>query len=201
MNNRFAASAVTCAISQLRTSIERKLSWSATRQPFTVEIAPLHVFSLSSSLFFVPFLRLSDRLHMQKQARSMPSTQAVTRSPSHNSDGSEKVQAFDKEPITTKPSTSKDSLACSGYATINCAILSKYELLRANARGQLASAHRQLASARRQVGTGLVSSFKPLLISPRCPWQSLLSFVFNLDHDFFFSEKTNTDKKSGACTA
>ena len=51
----FASTAVTCTMSQLRTSSERKLSFSATRQPFTVEIALLFVFSLSNSLFFVPF--------------------------------------------------------------------------------------------------------------------------------------------------
>ena len=51
----FASTAVTCTMSQLRTSSERKLSLSATRQPFTVEIALLFVFSLSNSLFFVPF--------------------------------------------------------------------------------------------------------------------------------------------------
>ena len=51
----FASTAVTCTMSQLRTLSERKLSLSATRQPFTVEIARLFVFSLSKSLFFVPF--------------------------------------------------------------------------------------------------------------------------------------------------
>ena len=48
VNIRFAASAVTSAISKLRTSSERKLSLSATRPPFTVEIALLYVFSLSN---------------------------------------------------------------------------------------------------------------------------------------------------------
>ena len=57
---RFAASAVTYAISQLRTSSERKLSLLETRPPFTVEIGLLFVFSLSNSLIFVSFLRLSD---------------------------------------------------------------------------------------------------------------------------------------------
>ena len=101
-NNRFAASAVTCAISQLRTSSERKLSLSATRQPFMVEIALLYVFSLSNSLVFVSFLRLCDRSHTQDQAGSMPSTQAVAPSSSHNRDGSE-VRTFDKRTHRHKP--------------------------------------------------------------------------------------------------
>ena len=53
-----------------------------------------------------------------------------------------------KEPIATNPSICKDSWASCGYDTLNCAILSKYELLRSSAR-------RQFASARRQIGTGL----------------------------------------------
>ena len=84
VNNPFASSAATCTMSQLRTSSERKLSWSATRQPFTVEIALLFVFSLSNSLFFVSFLHLSDLSHTQEQAGSMPWMQAVAPSPSHN---------------------------------------------------------------------------------------------------------------------
>ena len=96
VNNRFAASAVMCAISQVRTSSERKLSLSATRPPFTVQIAFLYVFSLSHSLVFVSFLRLSDLSHRREQGRSMPLTQAVEPSPGHSRDGSEKVRTFDK---------------------------------------------------------------------------------------------------------
>ena len=65
-NNRCAASVVTRAISQLRTSSERKVSVSATKQPLTAEITLLYVFSLSNSLFFLSFLRLSDQSHMQE---------------------------------------------------------------------------------------------------------------------------------------
>ena len=103
VNNPFASSAVTCTMSQLRTSSERKLSLSATRQPFTIEIALLFVFSLSNSLFFVSFLRLSDLSHTQEQAGSMPWMQAVAPSPSHNRDGSEKVRTFDKRTHRHKP--------------------------------------------------------------------------------------------------
>ena len=99
----FASLVVTCTMSQLRTSSERKLSLSATRQPFTVEIALVFVFSLSNSLFFVSFLRLSDLSHTQELAGSMPSMQAVTPSPSHNRDGSEKVQTFNKRTHRHKP--------------------------------------------------------------------------------------------------
>ena len=103
VNNRFASSAVTCTMSQLRTSSERKLSLSATRQPFTVEIALLFVFSLSNSLFFVSFLRLSDLSHTQEQAENMPWMQAVAPSPSNKRDGSEKVRTFDKRTHRHKP--------------------------------------------------------------------------------------------------
>ena len=78
ISNRFAASAVTCAVSQLPTSSERKLSLWATRQPFTVEIALLYVFCLSNSLFFLSLLCLSDRSHMQEEAGSMHSTMHST---------------------------------------------------------------------------------------------------------------------------
>ena len=105
VNNRFAVSAVTCKISQLRTSSKKKLSLSSTRQPFffNVEITLLFVFSLSNSLFFMSFVRLSDLSHTQEQAGSMPSTQAVAPSPSHNRDGSEKVRTFDKRTHRHKP--------------------------------------------------------------------------------------------------
>ena len=102
VNNRFAESAVTCEISKVRTSSERKLSLSATRQPFMVEIALLYVTSLSNSLVFVSFLR-SDRSHKPEQAGSMPSTQAVAPRPSHNRDGREKVRTFDKITHRHKP--------------------------------------------------------------------------------------------------
>ena len=85
INNPFASSAVTCTMSQFRTSSERKQSLSATRQPFTVEIALLFVFSLSNSLFFVSFLRISYLSHTQEQAGSMPWMQAVgIASPGHS---------------------------------------------------------------------------------------------------------------------
>ena len=171
VNNWFAASAVRWAISQLRTSSERKLILSATRLPFTVEIVLLDVFSLSNSLFFESFLRLSDLSHRQEQAGSMPSTQAIPPSPGHNSEGSEKVRTFDKEAIATNRLIAKDSLASCGYATFNCPILSKYELLR--------------ASARRQIETGLFFSFKPLSISLRVCLGTPFEFFFTLDHDFF----------------
>ena len=75
---------------------ERKLSLSATRLSFTVEIALLYVFSLSNSLVFVSFLRLSDLSHRQEQGGGMPPTPAVAPSPGHSRDGSEKVRTFDK---------------------------------------------------------------------------------------------------------
>ena len=68
-----------------------------------VEITLLFVFSLSNSLFFVSFLHLSDLPHTQEQAGSMPSTQAVAPSPSHNRDVSEKMRTFDKMTHRHKP--------------------------------------------------------------------------------------------------
>ena len=165
-------------MSQLRTSSERKLSLSATRQPFTVEIALLFVFSLSNSLFFVSFLRLSDLSHTQEQAGSMPWIQAVATSRATTETAVRRCERSTKEPIATNPSISKDSRASCGYDTLNCAILSKYELLRASAR-------RQVASARRQIGTGLFFSFKPLSISLQVCLGTSFEFVFALDHEFF----------------
>ena len=95
VNIPFAASAVTGTISQLHTSSGRKLSLSATRQPFTGEIALLYVFSLSNSFFSVCFLCLYDLSHTQEQA--------VAPCPSHNRDGSEKVRTFDKRTHRHKP--------------------------------------------------------------------------------------------------
>ena len=71
----------------------------------------------------------------------MPSTQAVEPSPSHNRDGSEKVRTFDKRTHRHKPFSRQRFVSACGYGTVNYAILSKYELLR--------------ATARRQIGTGL----------------------------------------------
>ena len=68
-----------------------------------VEIALLYIFSLSNSLVFVSFLRLSDLSHTQEQAGSMPLTQAVAPSPSHNGDGSGKVRTFEKRTHRHKP--------------------------------------------------------------------------------------------------
>ena len=102
VNNRFTASTVTSTISQLRTSSERKLSLSATRQPFMVEIALPYVFSLSNSLVFVSFLCLSNLSHRQEQGGSMSSMQVVEQSPGHTRDGSEKVRTFDKRTLRHK---------------------------------------------------------------------------------------------------
>ena len=66
-------------------------------------IALLFVFSLSNSLFFGSFLRLSDLSHTQEQAGSMPLMQAVAPSPSHNRDRREKVRTFDKRIHRHKP--------------------------------------------------------------------------------------------------
>ena len=68
-----------------------------------VEITLLYVFSLSNSLVFVSFLRLSNRTHTQEQAGSMPSTQAVAPNLSQNRDGSEKVWTFNKRTHRHKP--------------------------------------------------------------------------------------------------
>ena len=98
VNNPFASSAVTCTMSQLRTSSERKLNLSATRQPaiYRRNRSSVCLLRLSNSLFFVSFLRLSDLSHTQEQAGSMPWMKAATPSPSHNRDGTEKVRTFDK---------------------------------------------------------------------------------------------------------
>ena len=86
INKRFAASAVTCTILQLRTSGEKNNKFVGNKT--AIYGRNRSVLSLSNSLVFVSVLRLSDRSHMKEQARSMPSTQAVTPSPSHNRGGS-----------------------------------------------------------------------------------------------------------------
>ena len=114
----------------------------------------------------------------RKQSRQAPATTetAVRR-----------YERLTKEPIATNPSIAKDSWATCGYGTLNCAILSKYELLRASAR-------RQFASARRQIGTGL------FFRSNHCRFRSKFAWALPLNLSslwiiFFFSETTNTDKK------
>ena len=81
-------------------SSEKKLSLWATRQPFTVEITLLYVFSLSNSLFFVSFFMYpTDHICKSKPGACIRrSTQAVAPSPSHNRDGSEnfRVRTFYK---------------------------------------------------------------------------------------------------------
>ena len=188
VNNPFASSAVTCTMSQLRTSSERKLSLSATRQPFTVEIALLFVFSLSNSLFFVSFLRLSDLSHTQEQAGSMPWMQAVAPSPSHNRDGSEKVRTFDKRTHRHKPLRSPkihERLVVTTRSTArSCRSMSSY--------GWVLAASSRVLAARSEPAYFFRSNFcrfrskfaRALPLSLSSPW------TMN-----FFSETTNTDKK------
>ena len=102
VNMRFAASAVTCKISKRRTSSERKLSLSATRPPFTVEIALLYVFSLSNSLVFVCFF-VYPTYHIGKSKAGACLTQAVAPSPGQSRDSSEKVRTFDERTHRHKP--------------------------------------------------------------------------------------------------
>ena len=75
---------------------KRKLTLSATRQPIMVEtlffMSSLCQTRSSLCLFFVH----PTRSHTKEQAGSMPLTQGVAPSPSHNRDSSEKVRTFDK---------------------------------------------------------------------------------------------------------
>ena len=181
--------AVTCAISQLRTSSERKLSLSATRQPFMVEIALLYVFSLSNWLVFVSFLRSSDRSHTQEQAESMPSTQAVAPSPSHNKDGSGKVRAFNKRIHRHKPFDRQRfvSVLWLRHALLHD-LVEEWALTR-----ECSPPVRECSLPDRNRS---IFFFRSSLCRFRSKfaWGTLFEFVFTLDHEFF-SETANTDKK------
>ena len=180
VNNGFAASAVMCAISQVRTSSERKLSLSATRPPFTVQIAFLYVFSLSHSLVFVSFLRLSDLSHRQEQGRSMPSTQAVEPSPGHSRDidGSEKVRTFDKR--THRHKLFDRQRFVSVLWLRHAQMLNLVEVWALTS--ECSSPVRECSPPDRNWS---VFSFKPLSISLFVCLGTPFEFVFTLDHEFF----------------
>ena len=184
VNNPFASSAVTCTMSQLRTSSERKLSLSATRQPFTVEIALLFVFSLSNSLFFVSFLRLSDRSHTQKHAGSMPSTQAVAPSPGHNRDGSEKVWTFDKRTHRHKPFDRQRFVSVLWLPHAQLRDLVEVWALT----GECWPPVRECPPPDRNRSIFFVQTFVNFALSlPGSPFE----FVFTLDHHFFLRNDKN----------
>ena len=90
-------------VRNLTTSYFEQNEMSATKPPFTIEVALLYVFSSSNSLVFLSFLHFSDLSHRQEQGGSMPSMQAVAPSPGQSTDGSEKVQTFDKRTYRLKP--------------------------------------------------------------------------------------------------
>ena len=189
VNNRFAASVVTCAFSQLRTSSEREskfvgnktaiYSWNRSSVCLLfVKLALLCVFSS----FIRPITKaraswehaFDDK--WQRQARDTAET-AVRR-----------CERSTKEPIATNRSIAKDSWASCGYAKLNCVILSKYELLRA-------SACRQFTSARCQIETGLFfrSNLCPIF-AQSLPGHSL-GVCLPPGPWIFSSEMTSTDKK------
>ena len=96
----FASTAVTCTMSQLRTSSAK----------FVNNKTAIYRRNLSSvCLLFVKlallcaFFCLSGLSHTQEQAGNMPWMQAVAPSPSYNRDGSEKVRTFDKRTHRHKP--------------------------------------------------------------------------------------------------
>ena len=124
-----------CAISQLCTSSERKLS---CRQQDS-HLPSKSLFSMSSlcqtrSSLCPSFLCFSDRSHMQEQAGSMPSTQAVAPSLSHSRDGScvRRCECSTKNPspqtlrspkirerlVHTPRSTARSCLSMSSYGQV-----------------------------------------------------------------------------------
>ena len=174
-------------MSQLRTSSERKLSLSATRQPFTIKIALLFVFFLSNSLFFVSFLRLSDLSYAQEQAGSIPSMHAVAPSPSHKRDGSEKVRTFDKSThrhkILRTPKI-RERLVVTTRSTRSCRSMSSY--------GRVLATGLRVLAARSEPAYFFLSNF--------CRFRSKFAWALPLSLSSpwtmnFFSEATNTDKK------
>ena len=79
---------------------------------------------------------------------------------------------------STKEPIAKDSWASCGYTTLNRAILSKYELLRA-------SANRQFASARRQIRTGLFFRSNLCRFCSKFAWALPLSLSSPWTMNFF----------------
>ena len=99
------------------------------------------------------FFRLSDLSHMQDQARSMPSTQAVARSPSHNRDGSEKianVRQDDPSPQPLRSSKICERLVVTARSTArSCRSMSSYGRVLAASSRVLAASSRVLAASSR----------------------------------------------------
>ena len=119
----------------------------------------------------------------------MPSTQVVAPSARHNRDGSEKVRTFDKRTHRHKPFDRQRFVSVLWLRHAQLRELPKYELLRASARPQF-------ASARRQIGTGLFFFFHLNF----CRFRSKFAWALPLSLSSpwtmnFFSETTNTDKK------
>ena len=183
-NNRFAASAVMCASSQLRTSSERKLSLSVTRQPIIVEIGLFYVFSLSNSLVFVSFLRKSDRKHTQEHAGSMPSTQAVQRQARATTVTAVRTcERSTKEPIATRPSIAKDSWTSGGSTARFCRSMKSYGRVLAVSSLVLAAKSKPVYLFVQPLS---ISLYKVCLGTP-------FEFFFTLDHALFL-ETSNTEK-------
>ena len=90
-----------------------------------------------------------------------------------------------KEPITTNPSIAKDSWASCAYATLNCAVLLKYELFT----GECSPPVGKCSPPDRNRS---IFPFKPLSIwlKGRSLWVCLPSRPW-----FFFSETTITDRR------
>ena len=169
ITNRFAALAVTCALSQLRTSNKRKVSFSATRQPCTVELA-----LLLCLLFIYP----TDQICKSKPRASLRRwlyrhTRATTEV------AAPRCERSMKEPITASTSVAKDSCSSCGYATQNCAILA--ECSPPDAECSSADQNRSIIS---------VQTFVELALS-LCGPLSLSSLWTNNA----FSETTITDKR------
>ena len=129
----------------------------------------------------------SDRSLMQEETGSMPSTQAVLPSPSHNRDGSEKVRTFDKRTHCYKPFDHQRfvSVLWLCHAQL-CDLLHEWALM--------GSARSQLVNARHQIGNG------PFFRSNICRFcfefaQALLWVSLHLGPWIFFSGMTNTNNK------
>ena len=128
---------------------------------------------------------LSDRSHMQEETGSMPSTQAVLPSPSHNRDGSEKVQK--KRTHCHKPFDHQRfvSMLWLCHAQL-CDLMHKWALM--------GSARSRLANARHKIGNG------PFFRSNLCRFCSEFAQALPLSFSSpwtmnFFSGMTNSDNK------
>ena len=145
-----------------------------------VKLALLFVFSSFIRRRPIPYARASRKLAFDASGSAKPEPQlrrAVRR-----------CECLAKEPSVTNPSIAKDSQGSCGYATVNCAIFLKYELLRV-------SAGRQFVSVRRQIGTGIFFGSNLCGLRSKFAWALPLSLSSSGTNIFLKNDKYGGEVK------